>query len=296
MKRFLLALSLIASTVVGATEFTVHHAPGGPSDRATRAIAKYLPDTNYQVVNRPGAGGRIAIRHIMKSDSIVLATMGQIYVTNTLSSTEAGYDPNKDLEILGTAGAMPNVLACKKSLNIKRVKDLEGKSFNFGVAGYGSSEHIATEVLFKRLGGAHVVIPYAQGGAASIMDMLGGALDCMFANYPTIKPFVSDDRLMVLMSSHDLGLQVPTWKDLYNENFPFQSYLSILVGSNLDQDIKQRITRDIQRAFSNEEFRKELKSIGFFVVADTSDKSRRQVEEAMARLKTFILNNNIKVQ
>lgn len=294
MKTLIFAFLMLLSLAATATEFTVHHAPGGPSDRATRAIAKQLSG-DYNVVNRPGAGGRIAMRHILKNDAIMLATMGQIYVTNMLSDVDAGYSVS-DLEILGTAGSMPNVLACRRSLNIKKVSDLEGRSFNFGVAGYGSSEHIATEALFARLRGTHVIIPYAQGGATSVMDMLAGNLDCMFANYPVIRPFVNDERLTVIMSSHDLGLNVPTWRDLYGENFPFQSYLSVIVSKQLDADIKRRIVKDLAEAFAKEELRSELKNIGFFVVARTDAQSTRQVEEAMQRLRQFIVNNKLKIQ
>jgi tripartite-type tricarboxylate transporter receptor subunit TctC len=294
MKTLIFAILAAVCFTTQATEFTVHHAPGGPSDRATRAIVKHLPG-DYLAVNRPGAGGRIAMRHVLKNDAMVLATMGQIYVTNTLAEVEAGYSL-ADLEILGTAGTMPNVLACRRSLNITKVKDLEGKSFNFGVAGYGSSEHIATEALFVRIKGNHVVIPYSQGGATSIFDMLGGNLDCMFANYPTIRPFVNDERLTVLMTSHDLGLNVPTWRDSYGESFPFQSYLSVIVSKQLDADIKRRIAKDLAEAFAKEELRSELKNIGLFVVARTDAQSTRQVEDAMQRLRQFIVNSKIKIQ
>ena len=296
MKKLIVAISAaVISLTAMATEFTVHHAPGGPSDRATRAIAKYLP-TEYIVVNRPGAGGRIAVRHLLKNDAMMLATMGQIYVTNTVSNVDAGYDPGKDLEILGTAAAMPNVLACKRQLGVNTVKDLEGKSYNFGVAGYGSSEHIATEALFVKLKGKHIVIPYAQGGATSITDMLGGNLDCMFANYPTIKPFIADDRIKILMSSHDLALNVPTWKDLYGENFPFQSYLSIVASRTLDTDTRRRIVRDLDVVFDSKEFKQDMKNIGFFVVAKTDTRTTRQVEDSLERLRTFIVSSGIKIQ
>lgn len=294
MKSLIFTVLAALSMMAQATEFTVHHAPGGPSDRATRAITKHLPP-NYVVVNRPGAGGRIAVRHVLKNDAIVLATMGQIYVTNMLSDVEAGYTA-ADLEILGTAGSMPNVLACRRSLNVTKIKDFESRSFNFGVAGYGSSEHIATEALLVKLKGTHVVVPYAQGGASGVMDMLGGNLDCMFANYPTIKPFVNDERLTVIMSSHSLGLSVPTWRDLYGENFPFQSYLSVVVSKQLDADVRRKITRDLTAAFAKEELRNELQNIGLFVVAKTDAQSARQVEDAMQRLKQFIVNSKLKIQ
>jgi tripartite-type tricarboxylate transporter receptor subunit TctC len=222
--------------------------------------------------------------------------MGQIYVTNQISGVETGYNTKSDLEILGTAATMPNVLACKKSLAINKIADLDGKNFNYGVAGYGSSEHIATEALFAKIKGNNQVIPYAQGGATAVVDLLAGNLDCMFANYPTIKPFITDERVTVLLSSHELGLGIPTWRNIYREDFPFQSYLSVIVSKNMDQDKRRKITRDLEAVFNTDSFRTDLKNIGFFVVAKTDAKTTKQVDAAMDKLRAFILLNSIKIQ
>lgn len=295
IKKYLFVLTICASTMANALEFTVHHAPGGPSDRVTRLITKYLP-SDYTVVNRPGAGGRTAVKHLIKNNTVMLATTTQIFVTNALAELDAGYDTDRDLAIVGTAAAMPNVLACKSSLAVKTVKDLTGKSFNFGVAGYGSSEHIATEVLFTKLSGTHQSVPYAQGGAQSVTDLLAGNLDCMFANYPTIKPFIDDRRLTVLLTSHELGLNVPTWRETYAESFPFASYLSVVVSKSMEHNLRQRIDLDIALVFNNAEFKSELRSLGLFVVASTDKSQTLQVERANASLIKFLTTNKIKLQ
>jgi tripartite-type tricarboxylate transporter receptor subunit TctC len=295
MKSFLLALGLLISQSVIATEFTVHHAPGGPSDRATRLIAKYLP-SEYVVVNRPGAGGRIATKHLIKNNSLMLATSTQIFVTNLISEIDSGYEPIRDLEVIGTAAIMPNVLACRSNLKLSSFKEINDRTFNFGVAGIGSSEHIATEILFTRINGKHQSVPYAQGGSTAIVDMLAGNLDCMFANYPTIKPFIDDKRITVLFSSHNLGLNVPTWQDIYGESFPFSSYLSLIISKQMTTTEKQKIINDVTRVFDNAEFRLELKSLGLFVIASTSRASTIQVERANAQLFKFITNNKISIQ
>jgi tripartite-type tricarboxylate transporter receptor subunit TctC len=296
IKKSLIALAIGSSAMLAnAVEFTVHHAPGGPSDRVTRLIAKYLP-SDYVVVNRPGAGGRIAVRHLLKDNTIMLATVSQIFVTNLLTTQGSGYEPVRDLEIVGTAAVMPNVLACRSSLAVKELKDLNGRQLNFGVAGYGSSEHIATEALFTKLTGNYQSVPYAQGGSTGVNDLLGGNLDCMFANYPTIKPFIEDRRITVLFSSHELGLNVSTWREQFAEQFPFQSYLSIIVSKQMLESDKRKIVSDIGRVFESSEFKTELKSLGVFVVARTDVQSTDQVERANNALYKFLVNSKIKLQ
>jgi len=291
--KHIIALAIFASTLLAnATEFTVHHAPGGPSDRGTRAVAKYLPN-EYVVVNRPGAGGKIATKHLIKNNTIMLATVGQIFVTNTLSSQDTGYSPTDDLEIIGNLAVMPNVLVCKSELGYKTLSDIGSRSLNFAVAGYGSSEHIATEALFSKLKGKHLSIPYALGGSGGINDLLGGTVDCMFANYPTVKPFINDRRLTIIFSSHDLGLNIPTWKETFNEQFPFQSYLSIVISKQMSNDDKKKIIKDVESAFSNPELRSDIKALGLFPVLNNDIKS---VERSISSLTKFIQTSNIKIQ
>lgn len=296
IKKSLIALTIGASSILAnAMEFTVHHAPGGPSDRVTRLITKYLP-SDYIVVNRPGAGGRTAVRHLIKDNTIMLATVSQIFVTNLLTTQGSGYEPIRDLEIIGTAAVMPNVLACRSSLGFKELKDLNGRSLNFGVAGYGSSEHIATEALFTKLTGNHQSVPYAQGGSTGVNDLLGGNLDCMFANYPTIKPFIEDRRIIVLFSSHELGLNVSTWRDQFGEQFPFQSYLSVVISRQMPDAERRKVREDIVRVFENTEFKTELKSLGVFVIARSDAQSTDQVERANNALFKFLTASKIKLQ
>ena len=291
--KYVIALIIYASTLVAnAIEFTVHHTPGGPSDRATRTVAKYLPN-DYVVVNRPGAGGRIATKYLIKNNTVMLATVGQIFVTNSLSSQDSGYSPNDDLEIIGNVAIMPNVLVCRSNLEYKTLNDIGSRSLNFAVAGYGSSEHIATEALFSKLRGKHLSIPYALGGAGGVNDLLGGTVDCMFANYPTVKPFINDQRLTVIFSSHELSLNVPTWREIFNEPFPFQSYLSIIISKQMSSDEKKKIIKDINLAFGSHDLRLDIKSLGLFPVLNTDMKS---VDRSIINLNKFIQTNNIKIQ
>lgn len=272
-----------------ASEFTVHHAPGGPSDKATRVLHKYLPKDDYIIVNRPGAQGKIAVKHLMSHDSLMLATMAQIYVSNSMTGSE--YNPNSDLTVLANIGAMPSVLVCRNDLGIKGIPDIiKRDKLSFAVAGTGSSEHLATMVFFNKINKQHLIVPYSAGGSKSVMDMLGGHVDCMFSNYPTVKEWVSDPRLKVLMTSHELNLNVDTWEKLYNEKFPFQASLAIVVASN---NKNHKIVKDVKELAKNSKVKEDLINIGIFPVLGTSDKAIKEVLDNNNKIKQVIVNNNI---
>lgn len=294
LKLFLLAILVAGSSHANTIEFTVHHGPGGPSDKATRTIAQQLPK-DYVVVNRPGAQGKIAIKHVLNNDSLIVATMSQIFVTNMLTPDPSYND--SDLELIGVVGAMPSVLVCNKKHQFNKYEDfLQHKgSLNFGVAGYGSSEHLSTEILLKQYNNAHQVIPYAQGGSTSLIDLLSGNIDCMFANYPLVAGHLQDNRLNVLLSSHRISTQIPTWKSFYKEDFPIQSLLGVVVSKNLNPKVKQKIVEDINLAFSQPTMLDSITNIGLFPILGTNKKIIDDALNNNTRTKQFILKHKLKL-
>jgi len=303
MKTRLLALffGLFATTACWSqpTEFTVHHAPGGPSDIVTRHLNQAM-NNEFVVVNRPGAQGRLATRHLLEAKTIMVATMGQIYVNNVLMfGKDLEYNPDQDLELIGVVGSMPSVLVCNKKKNIRSITDIApNMRLNFGVAGYGSSEHLATEALVKKLGlQNHAVVPYSRGGATAVNDMLGGSLDCMFANYPTVRGFVDHPDLIFVMASHANldGIQLPTWNQVFKEKFPFDSYLGVVIARSTEPGLKSKYTRLLSAAFDNPDLREKLKKAGLFVVASASRSDLQAALDNNSRIRNFVVNNNIRL-
>lgn len=302
MKKILTTVvaGLIAGSVLAnpEIEFTVHHATGGPSDRATRLLAQDLPQGKYTVVNRPGASGKIAMRQLMSRPSMMIATMPQIFVTNTIMFNDLEYNPEQDLELVAVIGAMPNVLACNNKHGFKTFSDLKNsaKSLNFAVAGYGSSEHIATAVLLSQWTNNHQVVPYAQGGASSLTDLLGGNIDCMFANYPLIKGHVNDNsKITVLMTSHELGLKTPTWSKTFGTPYPIQSHLGLIINQRLDPAVKAQIKADVAQALKKQGFDQEIRDIGLFPIVKMDAATIKDSLAIHQRLKDFIVRNNLKL-
>ncbi len=291
---FILSINV---AIAGELEFTVHHAPGGPSDKITRLLATKFPGQKYKVVNRPGAQGKLAVRHILGTNSMMVATIPQILVTNFLMPIDPGYKED-DLELIYVVGAMPNVLVCNNKLGFKTYKDFLNttKSLNFGVAGYGSSEHLATEFLFNAINVQHhVVVPYAQGGAASLNDLLGGNIDCMFANYPLVKEHISEGkRITALISSHNLNATIPHWQQEFKEPFPFQGNLGIVVSKRLSPAVKEEMIRDVERILDSD-LRDEIREIGIFPIMKADQKSIQDVFKQNNQLKSLINKYKIRI-
>jgi len=274
-------------------EFTVMHGPGGVSDITTRFLSDQIGSNKYQVVNRPGAGGRIALRHMLQENTMLLATMAQVFVTTPINFKDLEHIPDRDFTVLATIATMPSVLVCNKKTNINTYKDFQNntKPLTFGVAGYGSSEHIATEILIKNVNTPHLIVPYSLGGSSSVVNLLGGHIDCMFANYPTIRSHLAN--VNVLLSSHDIGVTI-TWKEVYKESFPFDSYLAVIVPTNMSTDQKSKITQDLSTAFKNKDYNKSLLNLGLFPNSSTDSKMLEKVRINNLSVRKFITDNNIR--
>lgn len=294
-KKILLGMCICISA--HATEFTVHHAPGGPSDRITRLITKNMP-FGYIVQNRPGGAGRIAIKHILQSDSVLMATVPQIYVTNPLMFKDLEYNPDTDLEILGVVAVLPNLLICNSKLGIKTFDEFLSttKSLSFAINGYGSSEHIASESLFVHAKGKHLVVPYPAGGNKGALDVMGGNVDCTFGNYAGIKAIMSDARITVLFASHDMGDKVLTWEQYFKEPFPYQSYVALVVAKSMESGTKKKIISDVSKVFSSQEFKDTTFSSGLLPKGSTETWMINSVLKSNQALTRFIQNNKLEIK
>jgi len=292
MKKILSSLLLmVALTSNATTEFVVHHAPGGVSDIVARTVSKYMPLDSHVVVYKPGGKGVPAVNHIKTTDGFILATVSQIYVTNQI---EGFYDPYKELEVIATIGDIPNLLVCNSKLNINSVPDLvKAKSLNFPASGHGSSEHLATAVLLNRTTNKHVIIPYGPGGNKTIMDVLGGHADCMFANYPTVKEHLTDSRLTPILSSHNLNLNVSIWDELYGEKFPMRSPIAIVVSTKMKKEVKEKIISDLNYAFKNKKLKADLERVGLIAYPSTNSKDIKSVIKNNDAIRSVIEKNKI---
>jgi hypothetical protein len=268
------------------------HSPGGVSDIVSRYLIKEMPK-RYNPINRPGAGGKIAITHLINENTLMLATMVQVYGTNPINFED--YDIKK-LDVIANVGIMPSALLCHKKTGFETFNDLQSttKTISFGVGGYGSNEHIATEVLIEKTKVKSIVVPYAQGGTTAINDLLGGHIDCMFGNYPTIKTHTSNTNLRLLLTSHNLGTTVTTWDNAFNNSFPLQSYLSVVISANTPNTLRKQYIDDLQSAFKETNFNTELTNLGLFPKTSVDPRETKKSIEATESIKRFIISNKLK--
>jgi len=279
-------------------EFIVPFAPGGPTDQLARAVAQALPASQYQIVYKPGASGRVGVRSMLGRPAMLLAVMPQIFVTNRLMFADLEYDPDRDLEVLAVVAVMPNLLVCNHKTGFKTVKDLMSatRSLNFSASGVGANDHLATAFLLQQWPNRHEVVQYSQGGGNRLTDLLSGVTDCMFASYPLITNHTTDVRLNLVMSSENIGLTVPTWNQQFGVPYPIRSQMAIITSRDLDAAIKQRMRTDIAKVINNSSLPQQLQTAGFVPILQMDVKSINESLRINRYMEDFIVRQQLRLK
>jgi tripartite-type tricarboxylate transporter receptor subunit TctC len=177
-----------------AVHLFVPYPAGGAVDILARTLGDELSKNWGQPViveNRPGAGGVVASQALATSapDGYTLIVVASGHATNPFLYPKIPYDTFKDFTPISLLASSPNILLVRADSPYKTLTDLLAQarakpgSLSYGMAGNGTSTHLAGELL-KRLAKVDIVaIPY-KGGGPAMNDLLGGQIPMSFNNGP----------------------------------------------------------------------------------------------------------------
>ncbi|WP_420223221.1 Bug family tripartite tricarboxylate transporter substrate binding protein [Pigmentiphaga litoralis] len=183
--------------------------PGGPIDVLARIFATGLQNKYGQsavVENKPGAAGNIGIDIVKRAagdgHTLLVVPAGNMTINPTLLK-DLPYNVEADFLPIGMIAKAPNVIAVNPSVPVKSIADLVAYSkankgtVSYGSPGVGSGLHLAGE-LFKQASGADILhVPY-KGTTQALNDVLGGQIQVIFANLPTLMPHIKSGKLRAL--------------------------------------------------------------------------------------------------
>jgi tripartite-type tricarboxylate transporter receptor subunit TctC len=194
----IVAAANVASAQPGFPTKAVHlfvpYPAGGAVDILARTLGDELSKNWGQPViieNRPGAGGLVASQALATSapDGYTLIVVASGHATNPFLYPKIPYDTFKDFTPISLLASSPNILLVRADSPYKTLADLLAQarakpgSLSYGMAGNGTSTHLAGELL-KNLAKVDIVaIPY-KGGGPAMNDLLGGQIPMSFNNGP----------------------------------------------------------------------------------------------------------------
>jgi tripartite-type tricarboxylate transporter receptor subunit TctC len=134
--------------------------------------------------------------------TLLLASNATMVLTPHYTS-DVGYDPIRDFELVSPLVNMPFVLMTSTGLPFKTLDRLlpyikmRPGEVNYGSSGEGSTGHLAGELLRRAAGLDMVHVPY-NGGLAALNGLATGQTSVMFAALPLALPYLNNEHLRVL--------------------------------------------------------------------------------------------------
>jgi len=259
------------------------------------------------VENKPGAGGHLGGRYVADQPAdgytLMVGSIGLHAAYGVYG--KLAYDPARDLRVVTVLAEMPHVVVATPGLaasNLAELTALAKKApgtVNFGSAGVGSSVHMMGE-LYKLQAGAPIVhVPY-RGSSAALNDLLGGQIQLMFENPPTVLSHIRGGKLKALAVTGSQRLpalpDVPTAAESGLKDYVATSWTTVAVSSKVPEAIVKKLNDDIRKVVATPEFRKGLQEQGMSAVANSLPEAQSFVAREKQRWDRVIAEGHISAQ
>jgi len=279
---------------------------GGGNDVVARLVGAGLTASwGQQVVvdNRPSGVIPGEITAKAQPDGYTLVLSGASFWISPLFLDKPPYDPVRDFTPITLPVSTPNILAVTQSLPVKTVKDLialakaKPGELNYATPGTGSSPHLGGE-LFKAMSGVNIVRINYKSATASMADLIAGQIQMTFGNAASTAPHAKSGRLKALAVTSaqpsPLFPDLPTVAASGLPGYEMLSLFGIFGPARMQDDIVQRLNREIVRVLNREEVKDLLANGGIEVVGSTPAQLGSAVKSEVAKWGKLIKDAGIR--
>jgi tripartite-type tricarboxylate transporter receptor subunit TctC len=279
----------------------VGFAPGGGTDTTARAMGNKLGERLGQQIiidNRPGAAGNIATDILSQSTpdgyTILMGTIAALAINPSLYK-KLPFDPLKDLQPISRAVDSTNILVVHPSVPAKSVKELvalaKTKPLNGGSSGVGGAGHLALELFNLQAGTRIVHVPY-KGGGPSIVDLVAGNIDLIFATAASSVPHIKSGRLRALAvtTGKRSGLvpELPTVAEAGLKGFEANNWYGILAPAKTPRNVIDRLNREVVAVLNLQDIKALLFKSGLDIAPSTPEAFSAYIRSEKAKWEKVI--------
>jgi tripartite-type tricarboxylate transporter receptor subunit TctC len=275
---------------------------GAGTDITARAIAAKLSERwGHQVVvdNRAGAAGAIGVEITANArpDGYTLCLISASHSVNSATNAKLPYNLIKDLQAVSQATSLFYVLYTNASVPAKSVEELiaytksnPGK-LNFGSSGTGGLQHFAGEMFNYLSGGKMVHIPY-KGGAAVIVDALGGSIQVGFGTLLSLRTHFKSGRLRGLaITAAKRSPAAPGFPTIAEAGLPayeVDQWYGIITSAKVPRVIVDKISAAIAESVKSPETARRFMAEGSTPVGSTPDQFGTHIKSEIAKWQKLV--------
>jgi len=286
MKTIISVALLVLSSIAMAQPYPsrpvrviVPFPPGGAPDLVGRTLAHRLQERlgqSFVVENRTGAGGNIAAEAVAKAAPdgyTLLATSDGPLVINPAVYPTMPFNTVRDFAPISIAASAGLVLMACPSLGVATLQDVldlsKSKRLTYASSGYGSSQHVAAELLKDSAGIELTHVPY-KGFGAAVGDALSCNVDLIFGAISTGLPYIRNGKLKpiaVTQPRRHAGLpDTPTFGEAGHRGVVMEAYMGLLAPAGTPREIVDTLYSEVQKILLEKETAERLTGAGLDLV------------------------------
>jgi tripartite-type tricarboxylate transporter receptor subunit TctC len=289
-------------------KLVVGFAAGGTTDFMARLLADRLRGPLGQPVvveNRTGANGAIGAEFVAKSAAdgytLYFTTAGVATVYPHLKP--APYDTLRDFVGVARVAFNSTMLVVNAATPLRSARDLAALArekpdqITIAITGLGSVSHLGAE-LFQAAAGIRLTeVPY-RGAAPAMTDLLGGTLDALFGDGPTVIAQIRAGKIRAIAAtSHnrsEIFPDVPTFLEQGFADTVADQWAGVLAPAGTPAAIVGKLNAAIGAVMREPEVRARLAQNGVVPGVDTPEEFAAYLKEESARWARVIREKGIK--
>ncbi len=265
---------------------------GGLADVLARLVSDEMSKSLGQpiiVENRAGAGGNTGAEAVAKAEAdgytLLMASAG-ILTANQFLYAKMPFDPETAFAPVSIVADMSMLVVLNPEVDAKTLGEFvalaqskPGK-LNFGSPGVGTTGHLGL-ALFMHAAKIDIThVPY-RGAAPAINDLLGGQIDGVVDNPPTVLTHIVAGKLRPLAVAGKTRLpqlpDVPTAAEAGVSNFEASSWFGIMAPTGTDKGILARLNREVVAALHQPVVAKRIADSGARAVGDSPQEFAKRI-------------------
>src|SRR5258705_3363438 len=255
--------------------WVVGYPPGGATDIIARLIGQRLSERlgqQFVIENKPGAGNNIATEAVINAepDGYTLLLVNPANYINTSLYANLKFNFPRDIAPIAAFNRVPNVITVNKDVPantlaevIAYVKANPGK-VNLASSGNGTSVHLSGEMFMAMSGAKMQHVPY-RGAAPAITDLLGGQVQVIFDNMPSVLQHIraGSVRALAVTSATKSSLlpDVPVLADTI-PGYEASALFGMGVPKNTPKEVIAKLNREINEVLAEPTIKARLADLG----------------------------------
>lgn len=238
----------------------------GPLDAFARAVTKQMSEKLKQpfiIDNKAGAGGNLGADIVAKAPADGYTLLFAIDTTLTVNPSlyeKMPFDANKDLAIISVPVTYSQMLAVGPNVKVNSLPELvqmaKSQKLSYASGGNGSPSHLTMAAFLATAGLDMTHVPY-KGTGASVVDVMGGQVDSVFAVVSGIWPQAKAGKLKALAVSGNTrspsAPDVPTVAELGYPGFNASFAYVLAAPAGTPKEVLQVLAREAQAAMNSKE-------------------------------------------